>query len=1114
MNSDDLMREIQRLTERIERLEEHLKIEHETSTEPEEPPHPPLASSETDKPPIQESLTGRLTDLKRDRKQRSTAPEHARSQEVEPPPVVMEIGGVPVTPDVGAESSVMSELSEELPSPTDTPPISPPVSTSPGPQAPPTTFHAPAKPKRTTPLEMVIGGKWMAWVGAAGIFLAALFAIKIAIDQGLWGRLQPLTKCFIIGGFGLLLIGAGELALRKVGRAASVGLFGAGISVLYLDSFASYRYFDLLTQDVAFILMGIVAVAGFAITLRTRFLTIGILAIVGGYLTPFLLRGQFQHDLELLTYLTLMLGISLGLSSVSPRPFAPLRFLALAAQCITGLGWLIANSATLWIMGIIFMSIWWTMILGESILAAMKRHSSFGNVVMTLLATFAYISAGCWVLYSGPNTGPDWLGIFTVMIAVLGVAVAVMFGPGLDGLRTRPRNALDKLAVALWVQSGVLLATAIALHFDDYGRAAGWLIIALGAIETGRRMPSRGLDIFGIVVLFLALFDVVFISWWMTPVLTNSIRQWGELEVTGWSILALAAIVATHLCAHRLSDREPNRWMTTPAVLCLIAMLGWVGLWHVQADGSLVAMGWLLGVVALLALQGIGRRQRYFEIAQLVLFASTARWLVIDVMLNRSRRGWDALDETPLLNEQMGMAVALAAAGWWVYRIMRQRQREPRSETSAVPLGFFALARQMAILFVVGIALLALSFEIDRIVVQSSILGDDVRWVTGHVRQIMLTMLWSLGAVVLSFFTWIERRESGEREASPKPLLLPVVACVLLVVCAVKWILLDTLYWAFYHGRGMFSDFLPVANIQLLTGLVIAASALLLSRTLFPRTDEGEGSKSPWRDFAAWIPVGAAVVILWGLTFEIDRALFRLERVEGYESLWASEIHRMLWWTGLWGLGGLGMMFIGHWRRLSLLIVAGLVLISMSTVAWLTYDTLVWRILHGTVEATVVLNLQFAIGATLVVMLAISPLLLGRVEKELRGQFFGAHDPQLLAYSMIALLGLWLGSLELDRLFADDITVRLASFSVYWGIYGMILVGLGFLRTLPLVRYAGLGLLAITVVKVLIVDMAEAKNIWRVVSFAVSGLFLIVTSIAYAKLGRMLEGEDDEPEAG
>ena len=420
----------------------------------------------------------------------------------------------------------------------------------------------------------------------------------------------------------------------------------------------------------------------------------------------------------------------------------------------------------------------------------------------------------------------------------------------------------------------------------------------------------------------------------------------------------------------------------------------------------------------------------------------------------------------------------------------------------------------MAILFVVGIALLALSFEIDRIVVQSSILGDDVRWVTGHVRQIMLTMLWSLGAVVLSFFTWIERRESGEREASPKPLLLPVVACVLLVVCAVKWILLDTLYWAFYHGRGMFSDFLPVANIQLLTGLVIAASALLLSRTLFPRTDEGEGSKSPWRDFAAWIPVGAAVVILWGLTFEIDRALFRLERVEGYESLWASEIHRMLWWTGLWGLGGLGMMFIGHWRRLSLLIVAGLVLISMSTVAWLTYDTLVWRILHGTVEATVVLNLQFAIGATLVVMLAISPLLLGRVEKELRGQFFGAHDPQLLAYSMIALLGLWLGSLELDRLFADDITVRLASFSVYWGIYGMILVGLGFLRTLPIVRYAGLGLLAITVVKVLIVDMSEAKNIWRVVSFAVSGLFLIVTSIAYAKLGRMLEGEEDEPEAG
>ena len=109
------------------------------------------------------------------------------------------------------------------------------------------------------------------------------------------------------------------------------------------------------------------------------------------------------------------------------------------------------------------------------------------------------------------------------------------------------------------------------------------------------------------------------------------------------------------------------------------------------------------------------------------------------------------------------------------------------------------------------------------------------------------------------------------------------------------------------------ADDLKVANIQLLTGFVIASSALLLSKAIFPRTDEGEESESPWRDFAAWIPVGAAVVILWGLTFEIDRALFQLERVEGYVSLWASEIHRMLWWAGLWAIGGLGMMLIGHW---------------------------------------------------------------------------------------------------------------------------------------------------------------------------------------------------------
>ena len=40
-----------------------------------------------------------------------------------------------------------------------------------------------------------------------------------------------------------MLILGGEIALRRIGRAASVGLLGAGLGTLYLDAYATFRFF-------------------------------------------------------------------------------------------------------------------------------------------------------------------------------------------------------------------------------------------------------------------------------------------------------------------------------------------------------------------------------------------------------------------------------------------------------------------------------------------------------------------------------------------------------------------------------------------------------------------------------------------------------------------------------------------------------------------------------------------------------------------------------------------------------------------------------------------------------------------------------------------------------
>ena len=77
---------------------------------------------------------------------------------------------------------------------------------------------------------------------------------------------------------------------------------------------------------------------------------------------------------------------------------------------------------------------------------------------------------------------------------------------------------------------------------------------------------------------------------------------------------------------------------------------------------------------------------------------------------------------------------------------------------------------------------------------------------------------------------------------------------------------------------------------------------------------------------------------------------------------------------------------------------------------------------------------------------------------------------------------------------------RQTALSIYWALYAIGLVALGFARRSAGCRYAGLALLGLALAKVLTVDMAEVRQVYRVLSFLAVGLLLVATSVGYAKL--------------
>jgi uncharacterized membrane protein len=71
--------------------------------------------------------------------------------------------------------------------------------------------------------------------------------------------------------------------------------------------------------------------------------------------------------------------------------------------------------------------------------------------------------------------------------------------------------------------------------------------------------------------------------------------------------------------------------------------------------------------------------------------------------------------------------------------------------------------------------------------------------------------------------------------------------------------------------------------------------------------------------------------------------------------------------------------------------------------------------------------------------------------------------------------------------------------SVLWTLYAAVTVAWGFARSNPAVRYAALALFGLTVIKVFAVDLGAVKTAYRILSFLVLGVVLLLVSLAYQK---------------
>ena len=78
------------------------------------------------------------------------------------------------------------------------------------------------------------------------------------------------------------------------------------------------------------------------------------------------------------------------------------------------------------------------------------------------------------------------------------------------------------------------------------------------------------------------------------------------------------------------------------------------------------------------------------------------------------------------------------------------------------------------------------------------------------------------------------------------------------------------------------------------------------------------------------------------------------------------------------------------------------------------------------------------------------------------------------------------------------------SLSVTWGTYAIVILAIGFWRNVRSLRLAALGLFGLTALKLVLVDMAEVQEVYRIVSFLVLGVLMIGASYLYHRVEKRL----------
>jgi uncharacterized membrane protein len=507
---------------------------------------------------------------------------------------------------------------------------------------PPAAVEVAAPAPAPVDLEQRIGARWATWVGIVAILFAASFFLKWSFDSDLLG---PMARVVVGAGAGvaLLLAGLGLHARRDLPY-LSEGLAGLGLGVLYLSLWAAHALYGLLGPSATFACMCGVTLLGAVVSVVSSRQITAALAVVGGLLTPVLLRVEQPDERNLLVYLLVLDLLVLAIARY--RSWPALNRLAWVGSSLLLLPLFFREpEAPNPLTRLVLLTGLFLVFLAVPLLRERGRHRRIGEVDLALVVGNA--AGYFWVAYvTLESWHPGAEGAYALALAVVYRAAAADYAARVPG---------DQATVAL--HEGVawtFLTIAIPLALDGRWVTLAWAVQGVMLLWVGARVLTPVAAWGGLAALLLASGRVVGLdSYWYpdgTPV-------WNLTFLVHLAVVVALAIGGALAGALRSARSASARlravlWVTAAVVLAVLFWREPPGLWPATL---LTAEVLVLG-----ALARVSTSPAFVVATPLLGIVLLARIFGPDDLLARTAAF--ALVSRPLLS-RVTACLALAAAG-------------------------------------------------------------------------------------------------------------------------------------------------------------------------------------------------------------------------------------------------------------------------------------------------------------------------------------------------------------------------------------------------------------------------------------------------------------------